>query len=56
MSVCRVFISADIEGVAGIVTRLQTADGAAQYHGTDRRSRPRRRPHRPTHRAGRSGS
>lgn len=31
MSACRVFISADIEGVAGIVTRLQTADGAAQY-------------------------
>lgn len=31
MSVCRVFISADIEGVAGIVTRLQTADDGAQY-------------------------
>lgn len=31
MSACRVFISADIEGVAGIVTRLQTADDGAQY-------------------------
>jgi len=31
VSACRVFISADIEGVAGIVTTLQTADGAAQY-------------------------
>jgi D-amino peptidase len=31
MSDCRVFISADIEGVAGVATTLQTNDGAAQY-------------------------
>lgn len=31
MTNCRVFISADIEGVAGVVTTLQTVDGAAQY-------------------------
>jgi len=29
---CRVFISADIEGVAGVVTTLQTGDTARQYH------------------------
>lgn len=28
---CRVFISADIEGVAGVATALQTSDAAAQY-------------------------
>jgi len=28
---CRVFISADIEGVAGVVTTLQTGDTARQY-------------------------
>ncbi|MHB8730974.1 MAG: M55 family metallopeptidase [bacterium] len=28
---CRVFISADIEGVAGVVTSLQTLDSARQY-------------------------
>ena len=28
---CRVFISADIEGVAGVVTSLQTSDTARQY-------------------------
>lgn len=31
MSTCRIFISADIEGVAGIATTLQTSDLAAQY-------------------------
>jgi D-amino peptidase len=31
MSTCRIFISADIEGVAGIATTLQTSDQAAQY-------------------------
>ena len=31
MSPCKVFISADIEGVAGVATTLQTLDGAAQY-------------------------
>lgn len=31
MAVCRVFISADIEGVAGVVTTLQTSDTARQY-------------------------
>jgi D-amino peptidase len=31
MSDCRVFISADIEGVAGVVTTLQTVDGNSQY-------------------------
>jgi len=31
MEGCRVFVSADIEGVAGVVTPLQTLDGAAQY-------------------------
>jgi D-amino peptidase len=31
MTACRVFISADIEGVAGVATSLQTMDGAAQY-------------------------
>jgi D-amino peptidase len=31
MSDCRVFISADIEGVAGVVTALQTSDAGAQY-------------------------
>jgi D-amino peptidase len=31
MNECRVFISADIEGVAGIATVLQTSDAAAQY-------------------------
>lgn len=31
MTECRVFISADIEGVAGVTTSLQTMDGAAQY-------------------------
>ncbi len=31
MSECRVFISADIEGVAGIATVLQTSDAASQY-------------------------
>ncbi|HXX39237.1 MAG TPA: M55 family metallopeptidase, partial [bacterium] len=29
---CRVFVSADIEGVAGIVTGLQTSDTGRQYH------------------------
>jgi len=29
--VCRVFISADIEGVAGVVTSLQTSDTGRQY-------------------------
>ncbi len=32
MTACRVFISADIEGVAGVVTNLQTLDTARQYH------------------------
>ncbi|MDR7419183.1 MAG: M55 family metallopeptidase [Armatimonadota bacterium] len=31
MTECRVFISADIEGVAGIATTLQTSDAGAQY-------------------------
>lgn len=31
MATCRVFISADIEGVAGVVTNLQTSDTARQY-------------------------
>ncbi len=31
MSGCRVFLSADIEGVAGVVTTLQTSDSAAHY-------------------------
>jgi D-amino peptidase len=31
VSACRVFISADIEGVAGVATTLQTLDSAAQY-------------------------
>jgi D-amino peptidase len=31
VSTCRIFISADIEGVAGIATTLQTSDRAAQY-------------------------
>lgn len=32
MAACRVFISADIEGVAGVVTSQQTLDTARQYH------------------------
>jgi D-amino peptidase len=31
VATCRVFISADIEGVAGVVTNLQTSDTARQY-------------------------
>lgn len=31
MGDCRIFISADIEGVAGVVTPLQTLDGASQF-------------------------
>ncbi|HLW58737.1 MAG TPA: M55 family metallopeptidase [bacterium] len=31
MAACRVYVSADIEGVAGVVTNLQTSESARQY-------------------------